>query len=77
VGDDLAALSDEGGSSGSGGWERREGRGNVVQTGWSKPFSIDSIGEDFKIQFHAKDIDLDNARPPTHDTTHTTHDTPR
>jgi hypothetical protein len=61
VGDDLAAVSDEEGSSQ--GWKLRETRENVVQTGWSKPFSIDSIGEDFKIQFYAKDIDLDNVPP--------------
>ncbi|KAL6057274.1 Vacuolar protein sorting-associated protein 13D [Balamuthia mandrillaris] len=32
----------------------------VRRTGWSKPFSIDQIGEDFEVKFLEEDIDLDN-----------------
>lgn len=50
-----------------GGWERHpeSARPNLLQSGWSKPFSIDPVGTDFRVQFYAKDIDMDNVRHPS------------
>lgn len=67
IGDDFNAFIEDKQGLQTIDLEENRKRNNIVQTGWSRPFSIDSVGEDFKISFFPQDINLDNARYLTAD----------